>query len=423
MNKNLFHHATLENGLSVLCETMPAVRSAAYTLLVPAGAIHDHPDRLGSAAMLAEWISRGAAGRSGSELLGALDELGVSHGESAQTAHLSLSGVTIARSLLPALSLTADMVRCPHLDDVEVEPIRALLLQGLRSVEDDPASKIAVELRRRHYPDPWGRPAGGTVETLEAVSGDQLRAHFAATVRPRESILAVAGAVAWEDLLPHVERCFGAWDDRAEPPIDLQNDVVVGGHLDKETQQIQVAAALRSVPVGHSEYYEARAAASILGGYSSSRLFTEVREKRGLCYSIYAGFESLRDHAAIVCQAGTAPDRAQETLDVLVEELLRLRREGVAREELETMRAGLKSSLVMQQESSASRAAALAGDWYFLGRVRTIAEIAQALDALTAESVSQHCRTLPIAEMTLLTLGPTALRIPSNVGDNGLTKS
>ena len=147
---------------------------------------------------------------------------------------------------------------------------------------------------------------------------------------------------------------------------------------------------------------------AILGGYSSARLFTEVREKRGLCYSVYASYEGQRDRAAVLCYAGTSADRAQQTLDVMLAEIDRLGRDGVDAEELETMRAGLKSSLIMAQESSMSRSGSLASDWYFLGRVRPLEEISAALDALTPESVSDYAAGLARTsdDLTILTLGP-----------------
>ena len=159
---------------------------------------------------------------------------------------------------------------------------------------------------------------------------------------------------------------------------------------------------------------------AILGGYSSARLFTEVREKRGLCYSVYASYESQRARAAMLCYAGTSTDRAQQTLDVIIAEIQRLGREGIEPEELETMRAGLKSSLIMAQESSMSRSSALASDWYFLGRVRPLEEISAELDALTPESVSDYAAGfVHLRDLTILTLGPTALQISR--GSRGVT--
>jgi predicted Zn-dependent peptidase len=320
-----------------------------------------------------------------------------------------LSGATIGTSLFPALAIVADMVRQPSLPDEEFEPIRALLTQTLRSIEDDPASKAAIELRRVHYPDPWGRPTQGTIEGLASLTAAEVRSHFQRVVQPHGALLAVAGAVEWNTLLKTVEHLFGDWEEGSEPAIVETPPSERRTHLTKETQQIQIGEATPAVGPSDPQYYSARAVAAVLGGYSSSRLFTEIREKRGLCYSIYAGYESVRAHSAIVCGAATAPDRAQETLDLLRIELERLRREGVSSDELETMRAGLKASLVMQQESSSARAMALAGDMYHLGRVRPVSEIADALDALTAQRVSDYCASLPIDESTYLTLGPQPL--------------
>jgi predicted Zn-dependent peptidase len=408
---------TYPNGLVLVAETMPGVQSAAFTLLVPAGAAFEGALGLdlagGAATMLAEWVTRGAGERDSRAVLTALDNLGASHSESAQTVHTSFSVATLGRNLQPALEIFADVVLRPHLDDGEVEPIRALCLQTLRSLEDDPASKVIYELRRRHFPDPWGRPAPGTTEGVASLAADDLRRFFQETYRPNGAILGVAGAIDWPELKESVGRLFGEWAAGPEPRVPEQPSGPHRDHIVRETQQIQIALAYPAVTVASPDYYKARAGAAILGGYSSARLFTEVREKRGLCYSVYATYEGHRERAAMLCYAGTSADRAQQTLDVMLAEIDRLSTGGVALEELETMRAGLKSSLIMAQESSMSRSAALASDWYFLGRVRPIEEIAAELDALTPESVSQHVSKVSApGETTILTLGPTALKLP-----------
>src|SRR5271165_4558455 len=172
---------------------MPGVQSAAFTLLLPAGAAYEGADGLnlsgGAATMAAEWISRGAGPRDSRELLTALDNLGVSHAESAQTVHTSLAGATLGRNLVPALEIFADIVLRPHCDDEDVEPIRALCLQNLRSLEDDPGTKVIYELRRRHFPDPWGRPSPGTTEGVTGLTGNALRSFYQAAYRPNGTIL------------------------------------------------------------------------------------------------------------------------------------------------------------------------------------------------------------------------------------------
>jgi predicted Zn-dependent peptidase len=405
------------NGLVLLAETMAGVQSAAFTLLLPAGAAYEGADGLdlrgGAAAMAAEWITRGAGPRDSRALVSALDNLGVSHTESAQTLHTSLAGATLGRNLEPALEIIADMVRCPHLDDQEVEPIRALCLQNLRSLEDDPGTKVMFELRRRHFPDPWGRPSPGTTEGVSALKPEDVRQFLRATYRPNGAILGVAGAIDWNRLREVVGRLFGDWQVRPQPRVPERPGGPHRDHIVRETQQIQIALAYPAATVESPDYYRARAAAAILGGYSSARLFTEVREKRGLCYSVYATYEGQIGRAAMLCYAGTSVDRAQQTLDVMLAEIERLGRDGVALDELETMRAGLKSSLIMAQESSMSRSGSLASDWFFLGRVRPIEEIAAELNALSASAVSDYAAGLKDArEVTIVTLGPTALALP-----------
>ncbi len=304
------------------------------------------------------------------------------------------------------------MLRRPRLDDEEMEPIRALTLQSLQSLDDDPGSKVIYELRRRHFPDPWGRAAPGTPEGVAAALPAEVRAFHEAHFRPNGTILAAAGAIDWPALRDAVGRLFGDWKARPESPLQLRPGGLKRDHILKETQQIQIALAYPTVTVRHPDYYLARAATAILGGYASARLFTEVREKRGLCYSVYAGYESFLDRAAVLCYAGTSADRAQQTLDVTLAEVRRLAAEGIDAEELQTMRAGLKSTLIMQQESTMSRSAALASDWYFLGRVRSLDEISASLDALTPEAVSAFAARQDLEDLTILTLGPTALEMP-----------
>ncbi len=191
----------------------------------------------------------------------------------------------------------------PHLDDDEIEPIRALCLQNLRSLEDDPGSKVIYELRRRHFPDPWGRPSPGTTEgILSPLSPADLRRFLTGDVSPqrrdpgrrRRNRLAPAQRHSRAPLrrLEDGARAARTRANRRDTPRSYPG---------AEHKQIQIALAYPAATVASPDYYRARAAVAILGGYSSARLFTEVREKRGLCYSVYAAYECQLDRAAMIC--------------------------------------------------------------------------------------------------------------------------
>jgi predicted Zn-dependent peptidase len=135
-----------------------------------------------------------------------------------------------------------------------------------------------------------------------------------------------------------------------------------------------------------------------------------VREKRGLCYTVYASYHTLKDRGAVLCYAGTTAERAQETLDVTLGELRRLH-EGIEPGELDRLKARIKSSLIMQQESSSARSGAIARDWYHLGRVRTLAELSGIVDGLSCETINRYLRDQPPRDFIVVTLGQQALNV------------
>jgi predicted Zn-dependent peptidase len=405
----IYHH-TFDNGLTLLAEPMDHVRSAAMNFLIPAGCAYDPPKARGVASVLSDMITRGAGDRGNRELTLALDNLGLDRSEAVTNMHMRFWGATVATNLAPALELYADILRRPHLPADELEAVKALALQDLQGLEDEPRQKVMIELRKHHYPPPLSQDRRGTEEGIEGLTPEGVRRHYQKLFHPNGSILSVAGNIAWEPLKEQVGRLFGDWKRGAETPLKLGKQPGKRGHIGKETEQTQIGIAYVSVPFGHADYYAALGAVNVLSGGMSSRLFTEVREKRGLCYSVGATYQTFKDRAAILCYAGTTSKRAQETLDVTLSELQRLRK-GVDVEEVERVQAGLKSSLIMQEESTSSRAGSLASDWYYLGRVRSFDEIKAGIDSLTPKRILDYARKYPAQDFTIVTLGPQALSV------------
>ena len=271
---------TFANGLTLLAEPMPHVRSAALNFLIPAGYVYDRPDRLGAGTVMSDLITRGAGDRDSRELTLAMDNLGLDSSESVGSIHMRFWGATVARNLPAALEIYADVLLRPHLPEDELDAVRSLALQDIRALEDEPRSKVLVELRKRHYPTPLGNDHRGTVEGVSALTIEDIRERHKRLFRPRGAILAVAGNFEWAPLRDQVERLFGAWKGDAPPPPPLGPRGEKRGHIAKDLAQTQIAAAYASVPVGDPDYYAAMGAVHVLSGGMSSRLFTEVREKR-----------------------------------------------------------------------------------------------------------------------------------------------
>ncbi len=400
------------NGLVLLAETMENLESAAFSLLVPAGSAFDPADRVGLSALTCEMALRGAGQRDSRTFIEDLENLGVQRGESVSTVHTSYSGATLAKNLAAALTIYADLLRAPHFPADQLEAGRMTAIQELRAIEDEPGHKAMLELRRRHYPEPWGRPSEGDMASLEAATIEEIRALYARRYRPNDTIIGVAGQVDWQRLVDLVGGLFGDWQQVADSPVATGPTGIRLEHLHHDGNQTHIGIAYDSVPYRDPDYFQASGAVGVLSGGMSSRLFSEVREKRGLCYTVYASYHTLRDRACVMCYAGTTAPRAQETLDVTLGELQRLAA-GVQENELARLKARVKSSLVMQQESSSARSGAIARDWYHLGRVRTLDEIGALVDALSCESINTYLAAHPPRDFTIVTLGPEPLKVAS----------
>jgi predicted Zn-dependent peptidase len=302
--QQVYQH-TFANGLTLLLERMDHVRSAAVNFLVPAGCSYDPPDRLGLVSILSDMITRGAGDRDSRALSLAMDSLGLDHSESVGQLHLRFWGSTLARNIPPALEIYADILRHPHLPADQLDSVKALALQDLQALEDEPRAKVMVEMRRRFWPHPLGQDRRGSEESIARIAPESLQAFHGTHFVPRGTILSVAGNMEWEPLRAQVEKLFGDWTGNAIAPPELVPPIHGNAHLSKDTTQTQIVIGYPSVPFGAPDYYAALGAVQVLSGGMGARLFTEVREKRGLCYAVSANYQTFKQVAGILCYAGT----------------------------------------------------------------------------------------------------------------------
>lgn len=407
------HHEQLPNGLWLLAEPIAGAQSLSMTLLTPGGLAAEPSDQLGVATMLSEMIFRGAGGKSAREHSDALDLLGVHRSSSVESRHLGLSAVLLGQTAEQALPLLLDMIRRPALAADALEPSRLLALQSLDSLADEPQQRVMLALKRRHYPSPLNRSPLGERSHLEKLTLEQVRAYWQQTCVPQGAILGFAGKFDWQALRDQVATLLGDWQGGFTEPAPAGDATGGYEHEVAQTSQVHIALAYPSVPETDDASVLQRTAAAVLSGGMSGRLFTEVREKRGLCYAVHAGYSGHKDRGAVMGYAGTTTPRAQETLDVFVEELVKLS-QGVREEEFQRAVVGMKSRLVMQGESSGARASAIAHDQYVFGRPRTLDELAAKVDAVTLADLNGFVRDHGpegAGNMTLVTIGPEKLTV------------
>jgi len=400
----------LKNGMVILGEPMKAVESVAFDFLLPAGTAILPEGVCGAANVISDWIFRGAGDKNNRQLGEALDSLGLHRYSAVNSAHITIGATLEAENLAEALDLYGDVILRPRLEAQQFVPAKQLAIDNIKSLDDDPRQKVMLKLYEKFYPAPWGRSTMGEIDQIKALTVEKTTKIVKENFNLSETIFAMAGKYDFDAVCRQLEKMFEKGEKKPLNPIALGARGEKYTHIHNDGAQVHIGLMTQTVKPLDKAYYHMRIAVSILSGGMSSRLFTEVREKRGLCYAVSAKYHCLKDLAGISCYAGTTPDKAQETIDVIINEFNRLSDE-ISEEEIQRAKVGLKSALILQSESSSSRAGAIGSDYYMLGKVRSLDEIKQNIDAVTVDSVLQFLRTNKFRDFTIVTIGPKPVSV------------
>ncbi|MDF1524214.1 MAG: insulinase family protein, partial [Trueperaceae bacterium] len=281
----------------------------------------------------------------------------------------------------------------------------ALALQDLAGLDDAPAQRLGEAVVRARYASAHGRSAYGERADLEALTAAALRRDARERLGPRGAVLALAGGGTADALVAAANAAFGDWTGptRVDPAPEVRGAHRV--HVAGPGAQTQIGVVDAAVAPGAPGWVEQSLAMAVLSGAMGARLPTEVRERRGLVYTVASSVRFVRGDAYRFTYASTTAERAAETLEVVEGELERWRA-GIEADELERARTLLRSNLVMQAESSGGRAARLASDVHAFGRPRSLAEVEAALVATDLDAVNAHLNARPVVEPTIVTSGP-----------------
>ncbi|MEM9368672.1 MAG: pitrilysin family protein [Planctomycetota bacterium] len=393
---------TLGNGMTLLVQPMPWLRTAAYSLWLPGGItaevdpntlsvteVPEQDPRAGLAALVCEMVQRGAGNFNSRELVAAEENLGIDTGGSTSTSVVGFNGAMPSDSLLPSLDLLADLVRRPHLPLDQLDDAKMVLRQEMMAINDEPTQRMMRELKRRQFGPHLGRSGLVTPVSLDSLSINDVRSFYEAQYQPGDAILAIAGNIDERAVEEHCENLFGDWPAKQTQRHETGTPIDGHCHLESPSSQTHLGLAFDCVAYGSPDYYTLRAGIGLLSDGMSSRLFDRVREQRGLCYTVSASCQTIGRSGAVFVYAGTKPERAQETLDVTVKEIRELALD-IQQDELDRWKVRCESSLIMEQESARSRTSSMASDQFRLGRVMPMSELESILGEITIGAIRDH---------------------------------
>lgn len=406
---------TVAGGMQVAVEPVVGARTASLIWLLPVGIAGDPIGDAGAgeSSVLRDVIMRGAGKYSSREFSDALDRLGVQRSTSTSGYHITISAACLGEALYETLGLLSSVVRAPTIDQESLDAVRELALQALGSLTDDPQSFVGLLSSKIALPSPFNLHGYGTEAGLKALTVESLRATWRRRCLPKGSILGIAGQVDPVGIKETLERVLEGWRGASVEPSVTGEPIGGSIHEHQASAQTHLALALDAPRDADPASMSHRLITRVLGGGGmSNRLFTQVREKRSLCYSVGMSYSGGRDRGLSQVYAGSTPERAAQTLECIRQELARMA-QGISQQEFTRGIIGLKSGIVMNGESTHARAGSIAGELFRMGRVRTLAQVAAEVDALRLGGVNEYAAGAFAREVldraTLAVVGPSAL--------------
>lgn len=405
----MIYTKTYSNGLTLLAESMPYLKSCAFSLEMPAGVGFESPSRRGVASFCCEMALRGCGRWDSRQFIEELLLRGVERGEKVGIGYVSYLAAFPAIYLHDVLEIYAALAQEAHFDEESLEPSRQSVILERVGIEDNPALVARLAAQKDFFPSPWNEHSYGDIDVLHSATLEELTSFYKKYYRPDGTILSVAGAFDWNELQDEVEALFGSWKSQGSLTIQSKAPTRQNRHIDYDAQQTQIVVAYDGVPYSHPDFYRQMVGTSVLGGEASGRLFTQLRERQGLCYSVSAYNFMYPTCAAVFCSLGTSSENAEVALDGLLSEIQNLSAEGVTQEELNRVKTRERTSLIMEQESCGARAVSIASDWINLGKIRTLDEHLAMIESLSIEDVNRYLAENSPRDFQITTLGGEAI--------------
>ena len=386
----------LDNRLRLLTETMGHVRSVSIGVWLTRGSRHEVDEQSGIAHFVEHMLFKGTSTRTAEDIAQAIDSIGGQLDAFTAKEYASYYIKVLDEYLPLALDILSDIVLNPAFDPADVEREKKVVLEEIKMVEDTPDDLVHELFTQGMWEGhPLGRPILGTKETVEAFTPEALRSYFSRAYTANNLIVAAVGNIEHARVGDLVSRSFASLPARGDRAVEQPPSVVPKVILrNKELEQSHVCLGASSYPQNHGDRYSSYLLNTVLGGSMSSRLFQNVREKRGLAYAVFSGLSAYRDAGSLTIYAGCANDVVGELIDVVVGELRGMKQTELPGPELRRAKDHLKGSLMLSLENTASRMSNLARQEIYFERQFSLDETLDGIEQVTTADVRRVANEL-----------------------------
>ncbi|OGC22983.1 hypothetical protein A2291_00835 [candidate division WOR-1 bacterium RIFOXYB2_FULL_42_35] len=378
----------LKNGLTILTEEISSLRSVSMGILVGTGVGNELTDEGGISHFIEHMNFKGTKQRSAFEIAHALDSVGGKMNAYTSKELTMYYAVVLDKHIDTAIDVLSDTLLNSVYDPKEMELEKGVVLEEIKMYEDSPDELVhdlfAEKILHGH---PLGKPILGSNESVKSLSRETIREYLDRWYVPENTIVSLAGAIP-KDTAKRLEESLGNWQGKHQPHVPDAMDFKGSLNLKKKKiEQVHLCLGVKGVSQVDEDRYPYAILDNILGGSMSSRLFQEIREKRGLAYSIFSTSSPYKKFGVAYVYAGISPKNLQQVVDLILKEFTGMKKNGVTKEELNRAREYLKGSLVLGLESTSARMSWLAKSQYYYGKTMTIDEIFAKVDKVTHDDI------------------------------------
>jgi predicted Zn-dependent peptidase len=412
----LVRRTVLPGGLRIITEQLPGVRSAAFGVWVGVGSRDESHAQMGSAHYLEHLLFKGTRRREAMEISALLDAVGGEMNAFTSKEHTCFYARVLDRDLPLAIDVISDIVTAALLRPEDVDAERGVILEEIAMRDDDPSDLVHDEFMETMFgPTDLGRSILGTQETIEGISAEAIASFYAERYRPEAMVVAAAGALEHDEVVRLVDAAFrssGWLADASVRPLPARHGGLAPATsaglrlVPRPTEQAHLMLGVPGVPRADDRRYTLNILSTALGGGMSSRLFQEIRERRGLAYSVYAFASGFSDAGVFGAYAGCLPSKVDQVIELAVAALDDVARDGLTAEELARGKGQAKGSIVLGLEDSGSRMSRIGNADLVLGELPSIDEVLARIDAITMDDIVREASGLLSAPRALTVIGP-----------------
>jgi predicted Zn-dependent peptidase len=380
----------MKNGLVILSEVMPHLRSVSLGVWVKCGSRFEEPKNAGISHFIEHLLFKGTKSRSTEEIAETIDSIGGQLNAFTEKEYVGYYAKVLDEHLPRVFDLLSDIVLNPAIPAKELERERNVIFEEINMVEDSPQELILdMYMEQCWQGHPLGKPISGTKESVAQISRNDVKKFFERHYTAGNMIVSIAGNIKHRQVQKLAERYFSGLEIGAPASFGLPPEIHAGRNIRRKghLEQTHICLGTISPPIASEDRYSAHLLSSILGGGMSSRLFQNIREKRGLVYSIYSMQNPYHDAGSLVVYAGSAHDKAAQVVELTLKEFAVMREQLVSQEELKRAKECIKGSITLGLESSSSRMTHLAQQMIYHGRLYEIEEVLRAVERVTARDI------------------------------------